>query len=131
MTIIENTHIFIEFIEIRLLFFFLLGDGLSSPADGNKSRSLPRVTCQQEDAGRWLNQKFRVNGSKTMPWKKRCVGLTQFINRGLIPESKHHKKCVSTFQSLGLVHEAYDLSKVVSVYNVRCCGIISVEEFGS
>ena len=49
----------------------------------------------------------------------------------LIPESKHRKKCVSTFQSLGLVHEAYDLSEVVSVYNVRCCGIISVEEFGS
>ena len=36
-------------------FFFLVGDGLKSPADGNKYRSLPRVICQQEDAGSCFN----------------------------------------------------------------------------
>ena len=40
-----------------------MGDGLQSPADGNKSRSL-RVSCQQEDADSGINQENRVPGNK-------------------------------------------------------------------
>ena len=45
-------------------FFFLVGDGLKSPADGNTSRSLPRVICQQKDADSCFNQLVRVTGNK-------------------------------------------------------------------
>ena len=37
------------------VFFFLVGDGLKSPVDGNKSRLLPRVKFQLEDAESGLN----------------------------------------------------------------------------
>ena len=43
-------------IIINYVFFFFVGDGLKSPSDGKKSRSHPRVTCQQEDADSCFNQ---------------------------------------------------------------------------
>ena len=85
---------------------FLMGDGLKSPVDGNNPSSLPRVTCQQEGADSGL-----INDSNTreqaLPRENCCV--------------------TSEFQSLGSVHETYYLREVVSVYLVRCCGTISVE----
>ena len=111
-----------------------MGDGLKSPADGKKSRSLPRVSCQQGDADSGL-----INDSSTreqaLPREHSCVAMPHChsvkIRDYFLSPSEwyiHHNHCVSEFQSLGSVHKT--LSKVISVYNFRCCGIISVETSG-
>ena len=56
-----NAKIVVIFVIVCCLgAFFLIGDVLNSPTGGTKSRSLPRVTCQQEDADSGL-----INDSST------------------------------------------------------------------
>ena len=102
------------------------------PARGWKFCWPSPVICQQENADSGSTND-PITLEQALLRESWCVGLAQFNNQRLFPKSKHHihKYFVWEFQSLGLMHETYNLAEMLSVCNVRCCGLVSVEKFGS
>ena len=132
----RDLFIYIYIIQVFFLNRFFLLDGgwtTKSPADGNKSLSLPKSICSQEVISSCL-------GKDLSAWRKSPISGTDYSGRDHITVKdcfwiarlvKKHSFSVSELQTVCSVHVANDPSQVVSVYYVRDSGVVSVEVLDS
>ena len=120
---------------IRYRNLLLLDGGWTtkSPADGNKSLSLPKSICSQEVVSSCLGkglsarQRSPISGADYSGREQITVEDCFWIARLVMK----HSFSVSELQTVCSVHVANDPSQVVSVHYVRDSGVVSVEVLDS
>ena len=121
-------------VAIRLSLLLLdVGWTTKSPADGNKSLSIPKSICSQEVVSSCL-------GKDLSAWRRSPISGTDYSGRDHITVKDcfwitrlvmKHSFSVSELQTVCSVHVANDPSQVVSVHFVRDSGVVNVEVLDS